>query len=176
MHVLICGVTQSGKTTLARAIARDLADRGERGIVYDPVGSNTAGGAWPETFEVYQEPDEFMARLNDPTLSDAHIFVDEADEIFSLSDRDNFWLPKKGRHFLFRVYMITQRPTMIAPTARKQAGRCYMFRLAIDDAKELAANFGFSDIHKEILDKGDFIVLDSGQASTKRANIFKLLS
>lgn len=175
MHSLICGVTQSGKTTLARSIARAAELAGHRIIVFDPVGTGTAGGDWPASAVVFDEPDEFMEYVNRPDVSHAHIFIDEADEVFSLSDRGNFWLPKKGRHFGLQLYLITQRPKMIAPTARKQVGVCYMFRLALDDAKELAADFGFSDAHKIMLDTGDFLVLHSGQASIKRANIFKLL-
>ena len=175
MHSLICGVTQSGKTTLARSIARAASDAGHNLIVFDPVGTGTAGGDWPAGAIVFDDPGEFVEYMNRPDVSFAHVFIDEADEVFSLSDRANFWIPKKGRHFGFQLYMITQRPKMIAPTARKQVGRCYMFRLALDDAKELAADFGFSDAHKISLDKGDFLVLDSGQASIKRANIFQLL-
>jgi hypothetical protein len=176
MHALICGVTLSGKTTLARSIARDVADAGQNVIVYDPVGTTTGGGGWPSSAVVFDDPDEFIEYMNHPAVNCAHVFVDEADEVFSLSHKGNFWLPKKGRHFGFQLYMITQRPKMIAPTARKQVGVCYMFRLAVDDARELAADFGFSDAHKIMLDKGDFLVLNSGQASILRANIFDLLN
>lgn len=176
MHALICGVTQSGKTTLARAFARAAEKAGHNVIVYDPVGTGTAGGDWPASAIVFEDPDEFIAYMNHPDVMNAHVFIDEADEIFSMSDRANFWLPKKGRHFHLQIYMISQRPKMIAPTARTQVGICYMFRLAVDDARELAADFGFSDIHKISLDTGDFVVLHSGSAQTSRANVFQLLN
>jgi DNA helicase HerA-like ATPase len=103
MHALICGVTLTGKTTLARVIARDVEKAGGRVIVYDPVGTQTGGGGWPASAVIFDDPDEFIEYMNHPDVYDAHVFVDEADEVFSLSDRANYWLPKKGRHFGFTL-------------------------------------------------------------------------
>jgi DNA polymerase III delta prime subunit len=184
-HSLIIGVTESGKTTLARALARELAGKKQTVIVYDPVGTITAGGGWPESAKIFQDEKEFWKYLDRDDIGHAHIFVDEAGDLFNLSKRENYWLLTRGRHFGFFVYMICQRPTMIAPSARTQAATCYMFRLANSDAKEICADMGhdwpLSDKDIETgeylqLDQGDFYVLHSGRVEYERENIFKILN
>lgn len=175
MHTLICGVTESGKTTLARALAAELEKAGENLIVYDPVHTRTIKGGWPASSVIFSDQDSLFDYLSRDDVSDAHIFIDEAGDVFNLGQRYNMWLLTRGRHFGFSVTMIAQRPKMIAPSARGQVSRVYMFRLAQQDAREIGADMGHSALEKINLDKGDFLILDSGQASMKRANIFKLL-
>lgn len=174
MHTLICGVTQSGKTTIAHKFAAELAKRKQNIIVFDPVMTPTAAGYWPESAKIFDDENEFFDYLIRDDVNGAHIFIDEAGDIFNLSKSWNFWLLTRGRHFGFSVFLIAQRPKMLAPTVRNQCGRAYVFRLAKDDLKEIGADFGFSDLHKIELDKGDFLMLDSGSASFSRGNVFKL--
>jgi hypothetical protein len=54
------------------------------------------------------------------------------------------------------------------------ASRAYIFRLAIQDLREVGADFGFSDLHEKILDRGDFIMLVSGTSRTETGNVFTL--
>lgn len=177
MHALICGVTQSGKTTLAHALAQLLESQGENIIVFDPVGTKTAKGSWPQTAMVFDEEEEFFEYLEREDVFNAHVFIDESGEIFTSQKRHRLWLLTRGRHMEsggFTVYMIAQRPKMILPTARTQAGVCYMFRLASDDARDIGRDFGFSGLDKENLDTGDFLILLSGSSSYQRANVFSL--
>ncbi len=113
---------------------------------------------------------------------DAHVFIDESDELFAHQRKENFWILTRGRHFLLSVNLMTQRPTMISPTVRRQCTRLYMFRLARKDTNDIAADYGFSgdellEIGEEIkpLDKGDFVMVDSGSHGKKRANIFTII-
>lgn len=187
IHGLIVGVTQSGKTTLAHALAQAFAARRHNVIVFDPLGTPTASGGWPESAIVFHDKDKFLEYLNRPDVSHAHIFIDEAYEIFSHADPSNNWLLTRGRHFGFQIFPIAQRPKMLPPSVRSQCGVCYMFRLSKDDARELAADFGHN--YPEILettvsdekvilplDKGDYLTLNSGSAEFSRANIFSQLS
>lgn len=175
VHSLYTGVTQSGKTTLARACARDLCKRKQRVIVYDPLGTPTAGGAWGETAELFEDLEQFLDVVYSPETVNAHLFVDESHHVFAHSDKSNLWLLTQGRHYGLQLHLLTQRPTKIHPDARTNCGRCYMFRLAYDDARSIGLDYGFSDIHKISLDKGDFLLLNSGTASFSRGNIFNLL-
>lgn len=183
-HTLITGVTQSGKTTLAREIARGLAKKKQDIVVYDPnIETATAGGGWPEGSVIITDPIQFENYMNRDDVSRAHVFVDEADEIFSHELKHNVWMLKKGRHYGLAMYVMTQRPKMVAPTVRNQCSTCYMFRLATADAKEICADFGhnFPEVitnNGELyqLDKGDFLVLNSGSAEFSRANIFSLIN
>lgn len=176
MHTLISGVTESGKTTLARELARALAAAGQNVIVYDPVGSATAGGGWPASAVVFDDSSEFFDYVERPDVIGAHVFIDEAADFFGVGDKQNFWLLTRGRHFYLHVYLIAQRPKMIAPNARSQCGRCYMFRLAVEDADEIGRDFGHSLLGKTSLERGDFFILESGTSKIRRANIFELLN
>lgn len=175
MHSLICGVTQSGKTTLAHTLARAATDIGQNAIVFDPVGTRTAAGSWPNSAVIFENEDEFFAYLMRPDVRHAHVFIDESADLFNVSRRENLWLPTRGRHFGFFLYLICQRPKMIAPTVRNQCGQAYIFRLAHDDLKEIGKDYGFSNLDKNSLDTGDFLLVTSGASSYTRANIFQLL-
>jgi len=174
MHALICGVTQSGKTTLAHAMAQDFAEKGARIIVYDPVGTETARGKWPDEAVMFSDEQEFFEYLSRDDVNNAHVFIDEAGEIFTTQKRENLWLLTRGRHFGFSVYMIAQRPKMILPSARTMAGVCYLFRLASDDMRDIGRDFGFSGLDKINLDRGEFLILISGSSQYQQANVFQL--
>lgn len=174
-HTLYTGVTQSGKTTLARSVARELSKAKNRVIVYDPMGTETAGGEWGETAEVHDTLETFLDVAYAPETVNAHLFIDEAHHVFAHSDKSHLWLLTQGRHYHLTLHIITQRPTKVHPDARTNCGHCFMFRLAQDDARSIGNDYGFSDIHKISLDKGDFIFLNSGSSEISQGNIFKLL-
>jgi hypothetical protein len=164
----------SGKTTLAHKFAHELASQGQAIIVFDPVMTPTAAGTWPESALLFDDETEFFNYLVKEEVNKAHVFIDESGDVFNLTKPWNFWLLTRGRHFGFSVFLIAQRPKMLAPTVRNQCGRAYVFRLARDDLKEIAADFGFSDLQKINLDKGDFLLLNSGSAQYQKGNVFKL--
>lgn len=178
MHTLITGVTMTGKTTLARMFAREHARRGHNVIVYDPMGTGTAGGDWgeeehPDRVRVFTEESEFMEHVADAPPS--AVFVDESDLVFSHVQLENHWLARRGRHYGHRVYMLTQRPQMIAPNCRTQTGVAYMFRLARSDSDFVLREFGHDIKGNPDLDTGEFLVLRSGARGISRGNVFKLV-
>lgn len=182
-HTFICGVTETGKSTLARAISRGLLKEGQMVIVRDPThGTETAGGGWGDEkhvetgrLRIFTDDDKFFQTIEN-THGGTHVFIDEAADLFKVGDAENHWILRKGRHapFLFSVYLIAQRPKMVAPNARTQCARCYMFRMATSDASEVLADFGHDNMKLE-LDTGDFLILNSGSKDYAQANIFKLL-
>jgi DNA polymerase III delta prime subunit len=184
-HALITGVTESGKTTLARALSNELDKRAHRIIVYDPVGTPTINGdGWGKDAVIFRDKFEFLEYVHRDDVNHAHIFIDEAYEIFSNSDPSNNWLLTRGRHFGFSIYLMGVRPKILPPNVRTMCSTCYMFRLAHDDAKEICADFGhnFPEVLKDAenqvrpLDTGDYITLNSGSVKFSRANIFDQLS
>jgi DNA helicase HerA-like ATPase len=175
MHHLFIGVTMSGKTTLARSFSRELLASGKSVVVYDPLGTDTKGGDWGEKALVFHDREKFLEFMYSDECRNVHIFVDEAHHIFHHTMGENFWMLTEGRHHFMYFYLISQRPKKIHPDVRTGCARCYMFRLAQDDAKEIGADYGHSNIHKENLDTGDFLVLNSGSAELSRANVFNLL-
>ncbi len=175
MHQLFIGVTLSGKTTLAREFSRKLLEHKKLVAVYDPLGTATAGGDWGEGALIFSDREKFLDFVHSDACVNYHIFVDEAHHVFHHTMGENFWMLTEGRHHGMYFYLISQRPKKIHPDVRTGCAVCYMFRLAQDDAKEIGADYGHSNIHKENLDKGDFLVLNSGSAEFSRANVFTLL-
>lgn len=174
-HTGYFGVTQSGKTTLARAVARKLSDDGHIVGVFDPVGTATAGGDWPENAIIFEDAEEMLWFVEQENCPPMHLFVDEAAEVFGHSFRENSWLATRGRHYGIYLHIITQRPKMILPNVRGQIGRAYVFRLSNEDMREVGADFGHSGLNHFSLDTGDFLILNSGSAALARNNVFKLL-
>lgn len=175
VHELYTGVTQSGKTTLARMMAREAGRLKQKNIVYDPLGTNTAGGDWGQHAMVYHDVNQFLDVVYSDELRNAHLWIDEAHNIFAHADKSHMWILTEGRHHGLNSHLITQRPNKVHPDARTNCGRCFMFRLAQDDARAIGNDYGFNDINKINLDKGDFLVLNSGTANFSQANVFNLL-
>lgn len=175
MHHLIVGVTKTGKTTLARHFARELLRHKKKVAVYDPMGTDTLGGDWGEKARVFNDLEKFLEFIHSDEATNYHVFVDEAHHLFGHSHTDNFWMLTQGRHYGLYFYLMTQRPKKVHPDARTNCERAYLFRLAQDDAKEIGADYGHSNVHKINLDRGDFLILNSGSPSITRENIFTIL-
>lgn len=178
IHVLYCGVTQSGKTTLARHHARLLVRAGYDVVIYDPVGTSTFGGDWPEV-KVFTDSNKFyewLIRAQGEPIRPIFVFVDESADIFGHDNRDANWIPRRVRHQNVYLRLISQRPKMLPPNVRTQCAHCYLFRLASDDMKMICADFGHgSEISQISLDSGDFLLLISGTSDIERANVFELI-
>ena len=180
-HVLYCGVTMTGKTTLAREHAQILVDAKYTVIVYDPVGTDTANGNWPKECKVITEPKEFHEEIEDlegsgdpehPTF----FFVDESADIFAHGETSAHWIARKIRHDEVYLRLIAQRPNMLHPSVRTQCSYVYMLRLSKDDSRIICGDMGHgSEVYSEPLDKGDCILLTSGSAAIERFNVFELI-
>ena len=186
LHALYCGVTMSGKTTLARHHCRLLLSAGHDVGIYDPQGTATAGGDWvPEHVHrdsrvyFFSDPHKFLVWLINAQGEPDHpifVFVDESADIFGHGNSDNNLIPRKVRHNDVYLRLVSQRPKMLPPNVRSQCAICFMFRLAVDDAKIVCADFGHgSDVAQIPLDTGDFIVLMSGASAIEQANVFELV-
>ena len=181
-HVLYCGVTMTGKTTLAREHAQILVDAKYEVIVYDPVMTETANGGWPDGVRIIHEPDELMEQLDDwkgnggdpehPTF----LFVDEAPDIFNHSNTASHLIARRIRHDEIYLRLIAQRPNMIHPSARTQCSYVYMLRLSNQDSRIICGDMGHgSEVYQIPLDKGDCILLTSGSSQIEQFNVFELI-
>lgn len=178
VHCAYFGVTQSGKTTLARLHARILEKAGYDIVVYDPVGTETAGGGWPESAKMIGKledlPEEVEGLKGEPDRP-IFLFIDEAPDVFSHSETWARWIPRKVRHQNVYLRLMITRPNTVHPDVRNQCVIAYVFRLAKEDMRLVLADYGFSpsDVDAEF-DVGDFIVLQSGHAEIDAANVFGL--
>lgn len=180
-HVLYTGVTMTGKTTLAREHASILHKAKYDLVVYDPVGTDTANGNWPEDITVLHTPEEFHEWIedNEETYDPEHpcfLFVDEAADIFGHSETHAHWIGRKIRHSYIYLRMMCQRPNMMHPSVRTQCSYVYMLRLSQTDARLICADMGHgTEVSNTVLDKGDCLLLTSGSADTEQFNVFELV-
>lgn len=174
MHTLICGVTESGKTTLAHKLAQQDDKEGKRVIVFDPVLTETLAGTWPDSAIIFTDKEKFIKYLRAPSGDETAIYIDEAGDLFSQDQKENGWILTRGRHMGYAVTMATQRPKLVQPSCRHQCARLFMFRLAQADAREIGADYGHSGFDKISLDQGDFLIVFSGRSKYARANVFTM--
>ena len=139
MHSLIIGMTESGKTTLAKQFAEQLMQQNKTVLVLDILGSN-----WPCDFQT-TDILEFMDIVKN--MTGAYIFVDESGEVGQLY-KEFFWLATRSRHQGHSVFFITQRAKQLTPLVRSQCTNLFLFCTSYMDCKSLYEDFNF----KEILD------------------------
>lgn len=178
LHAMYCGVTLSGKTTLARLHARILFQANYDVVVYDPVRTGTAGGDWPEGAEIITDAEKLTKRFHSirgTPERPVFLFVDEAPDVIG-HGTENTHIPRMIRHHDVYLRVMSNRPKMMPPNVRSQMGITYMFRLAKDDARIVAADSGHGvEVYGAELDKGDFLVLVSGSSVIHSGNVFDLV-
>ena len=181
-HVLYCGVTMTGKTTLAREHAAILVKAKYTVFVYDPVLTDTANGNWPDECEIFETPEDFHKKIDD--LQDdggdpehpVFFFVDESADLFAHGETHAHWIARRIRHAEVYLRLIAQRPNMLHPSVRTQCSYVYMLRLSKDDARIICGDMGHGvETYSTVLDKGDCILLTSGSSQTEQFNVFELL-
>jgi len=143
-RVLITGASESGKSHLAQKMAADFQKAKWPVIIY----TSTIDDEWAGC-ERHDDLDTFRARMRQ-LMAHAEkqgrplrvaVFIDEADEVFSLGQKENYWLLKKGRHYFDFLAVLCQRPKMVAPTVRGQCAELIAFSLKDEDAAELSRDF-----------------------------------
>jgi len=139
MHNLIVGVTESGKSCLAKSLARGLHKQGKKVAVLDPLGDRWEGDL------VTSDIAEFDKYLRDNRS--VFLFVDESFEVFN-SGRDLTyrWWATTSRHYGHSATFISQRAMDVPRSMRDQCGVLYLFTSAAEDGKILAGEYNKPEI------------------------------
>lgn len=127
-HVMILGMTMSGKTTLAKMLAAEYRKAGLKVGVLDPLGDP----GWPADFRT-DDVDVFLARFWDSRQ--CAWFIDEAGESVGQFDTVMTKTATRGRHWGHRCHYISQRGTQLARTVRDQCASLFLFTTSLDDSK-----------------------------------------
>jgi hypothetical protein len=134
-HSLIIGMTESGKTTLAKKLCEKYRASNIKTIVLDPLWDN-----WNADFQT-DNPSEFMAVVSNPETQSCAVFIDESGESIGQYNKEMFWLATRARHYGHNSHFIVQRTKQLSPTVRGQCRFLYLFNSPINDCKELAQDF-----------------------------------
>jgi hypothetical protein len=175
MHVLICGRTESGKSTLAKELGSELRLAGEEVFAYNPTlelgythrdDHGRAGAGWE-----HHDPDVFAAEIarRIATPQRRWIIVDEAHEFFTRGDCQHAWIGTRGRHYGLNVIAITQAGQQLHPTVRGQCGTLYLFPCSLNDAAFLANQFGKRQLEDVVnLPNGSYFKVSRGLLTSGR--------
>lgn len=168
-HTLIIGMSESGKTTLAKQLCQKYRRQGIKTIVLDPLWDN-----WQADFQT-DDPAEFMAVVSNPETKRCAIFIDEAGESVGQYNKEMFWLATRARHYGHNSHFIVQRVSQISPIVRDQCRFLFMFSTNIKVCKTLADDFNEERLLEgNMLEQGEcFYVQKMKKAEFKKFNVFK---
>jgi len=138
VHSLIVGMTESGKTSLAKQIALKLQKQGAPTMVLDILGSEWEGANY-QTSNIH----DFMEYVQQ--ARDCYIFIDESGEVGKLAS-EFYWLATRSRHYGHSVFFITQRSNQMKPIIRSQCRQLFLFCSAKNDCKILYEDFNYKEL------------------------------
>jgi len=133
---MILGMTESGKSCLAKRMASDLVKANQTVIIVDPIDARD----WAETNVDTQYPRYFKDVVSASSFLQSNrncfVFIDECGDHFSAGyDRGLHWLATRSRHYGHSVTFIAQRAVQIPPTMRDQCSRLWLFTSSNVDGK-----------------------------------------
>lgn len=133
-HSLILGMTESGKTTLAKALTHQFHKQGIGVLLLDPMNDPGYAAHYRTA-----DPSAFLDVLwaNQSCMC----FVDESADMVGRFDTTMQQTATKGRHFGHSCFYISQRGAQLSATVRAQCRHLYLFTSAKDDCKTLANEF-----------------------------------
>ena len=120
-------MTESGKTTLGKALASRAKQRNRPVFVLDPLHDE-----WPCDFQTDDQAEFLRVFWAQPG---ADVFIDESgDAIGRFNDTMNR-TATKGRHWGHNVHFITQRGAQLSVTVRDQCSHLFLFASGLKDCK-----------------------------------------
>ena len=141
-HMLIVGTTESGKSMLAKDIARRWTRAGGTAFVLDPLLHT-----WEAT-EVTADGDRFLA------LATSHqsclLVVDEGAETIGRYAGEMRWLATRSRHYGHTAVFVTQRATDVDRTVRDQCRHIAVFAVSAYDVALLVREFPQAGLERAV--------------------------
>ena len=155
-HVLIIGMTESGKTSLAKLLNAEYRNKGLSSIVLDPI--NDPG--WRPDEDCFVTRDKYRFLQTVKNSRSCVVFVDESGEIVGQYDTEMHWLGTRARHYGHSCHFLSQRTVQIATTVRDQCSTMYLFACGKKDSKILADEWNQDEITEaNKLGKGEFFIV-----------------
>ncbi|OEU74974.1 MAG: hypothetical protein BA864_13875 [Desulfuromonadales bacterium C00003093] len=138
MHSSILGMTESGKTSLAKQMITALKSRNIKTIVLDPI----CDPAFCADFQT-ADPVEFERIWK--SSRGCWCFIDESGTVGKFSDTIRE-AATKGRHWGHSFFFLAQKATQVEPLVRDQCSGLFLFRSGLQSRKILAEEFDCADI------------------------------
>lgn len=151
MHVLIVGITNTGKTTICFEMSARYRAAGKKVIVLDP----DLRKEWNADY-ITDDPQEFLTVCKNS--QSCALFIDESGSMIGKYDTQLEWLATQSRKWGHKSHFIMQRGSQVSPTVRNQCSSAFVFKQSPDDAKVLSNNFVCPQfLEAPSLSKGEYI-------------------
>lgn len=136
-HLAAIGMTESGKSTLCHAIAKDYIQTNVGVIVLEPRSSIK----WPCTFQT-DNLDTFLKVAKNSYR--CALFAEESGRYGRLPEFE--WLFTESRQNGHVFHYLSQYPAQVPPVARTNCNRLALFRVGMKVAKLYAEDYGQPEI------------------------------
>jgi len=154
-HVLILGITSTGKTTLAIKLARMYKQRGTPRLILDPDLRKEWEIEKDHDF-ITDDPEKFLAVCK--ANQSCALFIDESGQTIGRYSGEMQWVATNSRKWGHKAHFITQRATQLDPTVRCQCTSIFLFKQSLDDSKILSREFVADDLKESCnLQKGEYL-------------------
>lgn len=137
MHVLIAGITGSGKTTYANGLVSVYEQSGIASLVLDPIGDER----WKQHGAAFVTDDREIFIKTVHKARNCCLFIDESGEMIGHYNEEMFFLATRARHMGHISHFLVQRPAQVSPTIRDQCTTLILFSVSTKDAKVMADEF-----------------------------------
>ena len=152
-HSLIIGMTESGKTTLARYISAIYKKKKIKVMVLDPLQD-----PYWDTPHIYSDAEKFLEDAF--AARNCALFIDESGEMIGRYSGVMGKLATRSRHYGHNSHFIVQRTAQLDKTVRDQCSEIFMFRVSLKDGQTLSDDYAVSELKEShTLKKGEFIQL-----------------
>jgi len=149
-HCLILGMTESGKTSLAKKQIEHYKAKGISTIVLDPL----ADPNWQAEF-ITDDADEFLDTFWESRQ--CMVFIDEAGDAVGRYDEAMNKTATRGRHWGHSVHYLSQRGTMLSRTIRDQCSHLFLFTSSYKDSLVHAEEWNSEELkNASKLEKGEY--------------------
>lgn len=162
-HILLLGMTLSGKTYKGKALARDYKRNGIGVLVLDPLRDPE----WSADF-ITDDPAKFLEVFWNSRGCMA--FMDEGGESVGRYDTTMQKTATRGRHHGHVCHYLAQKATQLAPVVRDQCTRLFAFCQSYKDGKILSDEWNRPELETvNTLKQGEYIyAVKMGDIQTNR--------
>lgn len=152
-HSLIIGMTESGKSTLAKLIVKQAKKRGVKTAILDPLKDPHFGADFQA-----QNGEEFLAWAK--SNKSAVLIIDEAGTAVGRYNVAMQWVVTTARHLGHSSVLVCQGTSQLSPLIRGQCTTCYLFSSTAQTVKIISEDFNSPELMKmSRLNRGEFYII-----------------